>query len=241
MGALTPEEVLDVEKNLAMYPELRKELRRIELAQEEFLQKLAVLPPPELKGEIFDQINGKGDAGLSELSKWRWMAAASVTLFVVASSVAVVFYNRWRVAERELIALSERNQSIAENFNRVNQQVGELYSELAIVNDESFQKVSMKGTANAPEAAATVYWNAKTNELYLRVQNMSGLPAEKQYQLWAIINGKPVDAGVFDAESAGLLKMKAISAGATTFAVTIEPRGGKASPSLETMQVAGNV
>jgi hypothetical protein len=35
--------------------------------------------------------------------------------------------------------------------------------------------------------------------------------------------------------------MKAIQSGAATFAVTIEPRGGKASPTLETMQVAGNV
>lgn len=241
MGALTPEEMSEVERNLAQYPELREELRRIEFAQEVFLQKLAVMPPPELKEEIFHQLQENSDAGRSELTTWRWMAAASVTLFVVASSVAVVFYNRWRGAERELVALSERNQSIAENFNRVNQQIGDLSNELAIVNNEAFRKISMKGTANAPEAAATVYWNAKTNELYLRVQNMDELPSEKQYQLWAIINGKPVDAGVFDAETAGLLKMKAISAGATTFAVTVEPRGGKASPSLETMQVAGNV
>jgi hypothetical protein len=35
--------------------------------------------------------------------------------------------------------------------------------------------------------------------------------------------------------------MKKIVSGAATFAVTIEPRGGKASPSLETMQVVGNV
>jgi hypothetical protein len=37
------------------------------------------------------------------------------------------------------------------------------------------------------------------------------------------------------------LKMKAVRAGAATFAVTLEPRGGKQSPTLETMQVAGNV
>ena len=40
---------------------------------------------------------------------------------------------------------------------------------------------------------------------------------------------------------AGLLKMKEIPSGAQTFAVTIETRGGKASPTLETMQVVGNV
>ncbi len=69
---------------------------------------------------------------------------------------------------------------------------------------------------------------------------MKSLAQENQYQLWAIVDGKPVDAGVFDSTTAGLLKMKAL-AGAAAFAVTIEPRGGKATPSLETLQVIGNV
>jgi anti-sigma-K factor RskA len=70
---------------------------------------------------------------------------------------------------------------------------------------------------------------------------MKQLAQENQYQLWAIIDGKPVDAGVFDGNLAGLVKMKEIPSGAKTFAVTIEPRGGNASPTLEKMQVVGNV
>ena len=35
--------------------------------------------------------------------------------------------------------------------------------------------------------------------------------------------------------------MKNITSGAAAFAVTIEPRGGSENPSLETMQVVGNV
>jgi anti-sigma-K factor RskA len=70
---------------------------------------------------------------------------------------------------------------------------------------------------------------------------MKALSQNQQYQLWAIIDGKPVDAGVFDGNVASLLKMKEIGTGAVTFAVTVEPRGGKQSPTLESMQVAGNV
>jgi len=88
---------------------------------------------------------------------------------------------------------------------------------------------------------AYVYWNGSTQEVYLDIQNMKELAQENQYQLWAIIDGKPVDAGVFDGNLTGLVKMKGIGTGAAAFAVTIEPRGGKASPTLETMQVVGNV
>lgn len=64
-----------------------------------------------------------------------------------------------------------------------------------------------------------------------------------QYQLWALVNGKPVDLGVFDvkADTAGILvNMKEI-ANAQTFAVTIEKRGGSPSPTMDQMIVAGNV
>jgi anti-sigma-K factor RskA len=99
----------------------------------------------------------------------------------------------------------------------------------------------MVGTPNSPEALASVYWNQTTKEVYLSLQNMKELSQENQYQLWALIDGKPVDAGVFDGNVAGLIRMKDIPAGAGTFAVTIERRGGVPSPTLSTMQVAGNV
>jgi anti-sigma-K factor RskA len=109
------------------------------------------------------------------------------------------------------------------------------------MDNPQFKRVIMKGTANAPEALASVYWNDSSKEVYLRIQNMKDLTQEKQYQLWAIIDGKPVDAGVFDGNLAGLLKMKDIARGASNFAVTIEPRGGQQSPTMETLQVLGNV
>ncbi|RZK28201.1 MAG: anti-sigma factor [Hymenobacter sp.] len=69
------------------------------------------------------------------------------------------------------------------------------------------------------------------------------LPPGKQYQLWALDNGKPVDAGVLTAATtagSGLQQMKDI-ASAQTFAMTVEPTGGSAGPTLTTMTVVGNI
>jgi anti-sigma-K factor RskA len=138
----------------------------------------------------------------------------------------------------ELIA---QNQRVAQDYNRVNDRLDQIEKDLNIMNNPAFNRVVMKGTANAPGALASVYWNENTREVYLSIQDMKALAQENQYQLWAIIDGKPVDAGVFDPNFDGLLKMKAIQSGAATFAVTVEPRGGQSSPTLETMQVVGNV
>jgi anti-sigma-K factor RskA len=63
-----------------------------------------------------------------------------------------------------------------------------------------------------------------------------------QYQLWALVDGKPVDLGVFDStdKTIGLKDMKSIG-NAQTFAVTLEPRGGSVSPTLEKLMVIGNI
>jgi len=68
------------------------------------------------------------------------------------------------------------------------------------------------------------------------------LSPEYQYQLWAMIDNQPIDLGIFEGGLVeGLIKMKDIGMGATVFTVTVEPRGGSETPSMETMQVAGNV
>jgi anti-sigma-K factor RskA len=65
---------------------------------------------------------------------------------------------------------------------------------------------------------------------------------QHQYQLWALVNGKPVDLGVFDAkaDSAGMIKMKAINS-AEAFAVTLEPKGGSINPTMEQMMLMGAI
>jgi anti-sigma-K factor RskA len=60
--------------------------------------------------------------------------------------------------------------------------------------------------------------------------------------LWALVDGKPVDLGVFDADDTliGLKAMKSIGV-LQTFAVTLEPRGGSVAPTLEKLMVLGNI
>jgi anti-sigma-K factor RskA len=100
----------------------------------------------------------------------------------------------------------------------------------------------LKGTPTNPNAMATVYWDKATNDVYLLVNHMSPTPSDKQYQLWAIVNGKPVDAGVFSvsADTSGIHKMGRFE-NAQAFAVTVERLGGSPTPSLETMVVIGNI
>jgi anti-sigma-K factor RskA len=249
LGELSEEQRAEVEKNLSQYPELRNELALIEQAQEELLLKAAIKPRAAVKTKLFASIDAQNDttkvvelkSERTDASFWKFAAAAAVTLALVSSYLAFNYWSKWKTTETSLSQLIAQNQRVADDYNNVNNRLEQIEKDLNIINNPAFNRVVMKGTANAPGSLAAVYWNENTQEVYLSIQEMKDLAQANQYQLWAIIDGKPVDAGVFDANFDGLLKMKAVNAGAATFAVTVEPRGGKESPTLETMQVVGNV
>jgi anti-sigma-K factor RskA len=68
---------------------------------------------------------------------------------------------------------------------------------------------------------------------------MPKLASDKQYQLWALIDGKPTDLGLFDGgKDKVILKMNNTQK-ADAFAITIENRGNTGGPNLQQLQSMG--
>ncbi|WP_420576770.1 anti-sigma factor [Ekhidna sp.] len=252
MDQLSAAERTEVEQMAAKHPEVQEELDAIELSIETLAFATAVQPPEGVKEKLMQQIGRaetkekeapvvqmQPDKGVGIL---RFAAAASVLIALASTVMAFTYWKKWQSAEDQLSDMIAQNAQFAENYNQVNQQLDDIQSAVAIMNNRSYKRVVMAGTDNSPDAQATVYWNETTADVYLSIQNLKELSQGQQYQLWAIIDGKPVDAGVFDPNNGSfLVQMNNITSGAAAFAVTIEPRGGSQNPSLETMQVVGNV
>jgi anti-sigma-K factor RskA len=101
-----------------------------------------------------------------------------------------------------------------------------------------FKVVRLNGLKVAPKAKATACWCPDSKELYFSSESLPAPPSGMEYQLWAIVDGKPVDAGMIKMDS-GMQKMKQIS-NATAFAVTLEKTGGSLTPTGD-MYVMGNI
>jgi anti-sigma-K factor RskA len=242
LGEVTGAERAIVEQAIATYPEIREELRKIEETLERVSFASAITPPRRVKEKLLSAISEVKVVPLQpERSFWKYAAAASVTVALISSYLAFYYNQLWKANSEQLAKIQSENARMAEDYNVVNQKLNKIQGDLAVIENTAFTHVVMKGTANDQNAQASVYWNPSTKEVYLSIQNLKEISRDNQFQLWAIVNGQPVDAGVFDVGNmAGLLKMKDIS-GAAAFAVTIEPRGGKGQPTLETMQVVGSV
>jgi anti-sigma-K factor RskA len=100
----------------------------------------------------------------------------------------------------------------------------------------------MKGVAKSPESMAMVYWNTESKEVFIELKSLPVPEEGKQYQLWAIVDGKPVDAGMItlSEEESSLHRMKDFES-AQAFAITLEKQGGSPTPTLSEMYVMGSV
>jgi anti-sigma-K factor RskA len=124
-------------------------------------------------------------------------------------------------------------------MNQVQGTLDKIVGEQKAISDSNTLVVNMVGTKVAPKSSANVYWDSASTKVYLIVRNMPQLPSDQQYQLWALIDGKPKDLGVFDATDKKVILQMKNTQKAQAFAITIEKKGGAPSPTLEKMQSLG--
>ena len=101
------------------------------------------------------------------------------------------------------------------------------------------KKIELKGVEKHPNMLAEVYWN-ESKQVFLNPKNLPAAPSGKQYQLWAIVDGKPVDLGMYDANKETIQQMKVVEK-PQAFAITLEKEGGNPTPTMEEMYVMGTI
>src|SRR5262245_29496790 len=105
---------MEVERNISLYPELKEELKQIELTQEKLLFTLTVEPPASVKEKIMQRAFMKTETRVVEMKPralwWRYSLAASVILTLVSSFLAYRYYFKWREADSSLTELLAQNQ-----------------------------------------------------------------------------------------------------------------------------------
>ena len=260
LGQLNAQEQVEVEAMIAKNPVLKQEVEAIELAMEQYALQHALPPAPALQDKIFQKINEikthapakeatvvqlQPQTNTSNTVKLRWALVACVFLWIASLVALFNAYHQLDNAKAQIASLNVDKEKFAATVGYMKQTNTDLQKISNMLNNPDWKIVKLAGTAMDPSANMVVYWQPSGSEVMVDYSKMS-LPAndqEHQYQLWALVDGKPVDLGVFDVSADAtqiLLDMKPIGT-AQTFAVTLEKRGGVESPTMDQMIVAGNV
>lgn len=246
LDMLPPSQRSEVEGYAFEYPEVREELAKIENALLAYSAKTAIAPPPGTEAAILKKIDNLGNPpsgpSISGGGTPSWLSPLLGIGLLFAAGLSFGLYQKSNQQQTEITSLNDE-MAIQEiecaETKLENQRIEE---QLRILRSATNKTVRMSGTDLSPQSLATIYWNPETKKTYLDVNNMPEPPSDKQYQLWAIVSGTPVDMGVFDIDlAATLLQEVPHIDNPAAFAVTLEPKGGSVSPTLDQMYVVGNV
>lgn len=246
LGLASAEEHAEFETMCRQYPEVLQARISFEEAMEKQAFQNAVTPPPALKQQIMDTalrteakvIPMDTGKAAGKINWFKYAAAACAALLACSLFWNISQYNRNQRLQRTYEELVKDYDSNAVRLN-------EMEDEIAMLRpNRSLKMAAMKGTPVSPTSFATVYMDTTTKDVYLVVNNLPKPASNKQYQLWALLDGRPIDLGMIDNnyfidQKKLVLRMKNVSA-AQAFAITLEKEGGSPTPQGD-MYVLGNL
>lgn len=254
LGLGSPESMQEVECMARVFPEIKEEISALQIALEKSLMENQVVPPPHLKQQILDALDQiPGDApspvppsqpvAPATGGNSRWLPGLLGLLMLLFALWAFLTNRSNKKIAEELENYKSEQLELNKTAEELNRMLEIRNNELRLLRDPQIAAITLTGTPLSPASLAKIYWGKNNQEVYIEVHQLPAPPSGKQYQLWGIVAGKPVDLGVFDIPAptdSALIKMKDVQ-GASTFAVTLEPAGGNPGPTLDQMYVAGNV
>lgn len=245
-GSDTRTEQEHPEKN----PQINKHIPDAQNVLELLASANAVNPHPELRQKILQKIMG-GQNSFSRIVQLqskvktyqRYSIAASV-MFAITTSATMYYKNLHDNSNAALHIVKEELERSKELHYVLATKADVLDQRVHLLTNPDIVEISMKSLKkelSQPVLRTSVYWDTKENTVFLEVQSLPENNDSTDYQLWAITDGKPKDLGVIHFKNIpSIFKMKNTDS-ADAFAITLEEKGGKPSPTLENLTVLGKV
>jgi hypothetical protein len=256
LNQLDPAGRLDVENMAGKYPEVARELNEIEKVFEQLAREGAIEPRAELKEKIgsslvfsqeenlskppIQEIPGiKPEAKVVSLKTYILSLAASFILFILSALVILRLWNQLDEVKTKYLASLNENRKYASETRFIQDEYTKTLNAQADANNIALK---LKGTPHYSGSVALVFWNKKMHKVSINPNSLPENDAQHSYQLWAIVNGKPVDEGTFEVQNgfASLSTMKERET-AQAFAITLEPKGGSSSPHLDQLVAIASI
>lgn len=219
LGLASDEERREFEKMFTQYAEVLAARTSFELALEKQSMDNAITPAAAVKNKIFEQISGTGkvvsmQTALVRKTNWAKYAAAASVILLAGS----IYYN---------ITLYNKNKNLQNNYDNTVAKLSDVEKDIQILqSNPNVKMAAMNGQPISPTSYATVYWDTTSQDVYLMINNMPKPASDKQYQLWAFLDGQPIDMGLIEIteKPLQLYHLKKAQA-AQAFAITLEKKG----------------
>ena len=230
MGLCSPEEEKELEQLRLQYSELDKAILEYEDEMGKNMLRQTTLPGEAVDKRILsvlDTMNKPAPVLPLHSRKQNWIKAVAVAaslLFLISAGLNYYLY------------LQTKKQEIAGNNGSLPQ------GDYQVLNNPAITPVAMYGVGAHAICRCTMFWDKKTGKVYIMIHHLPKSSPAKDYQLWAMVDGKPVSVGIIQDEIRGrFIEMSNMPAGATAFSVTLEKAGGNTAPTVGETYLEGRI
>jgi anti-sigma-K factor RskA len=165
-----------------------------------------------------------------------WAAA-----FILGSTLILSVLQNSNLKEQ----LATEKEQLEEQIDKSSNSLAEAEKLIEIFRDKDIISIPLSGQTVSPNSYAKVYWDKKTNSIYLDAKGLPEPPKGKVYQVWSLKLDPltPTSLGTLDSFTADVNKIFTINNGneSEAFGITLEPAGGSISPTLEQLYTLGTV
>ncbi len=250
-GALTDAETIEVAKMSQQFAEIQTEILSIEKAimtlNFSMSPKLSADNYARIRSKIFDNNDGiiqmKTNIDEQASNNWKsyigWAAA-----LVFATGIGYQYINTQKI-ENQVVAIEKQKSKLKTDFNLLELKNKNAENVLAVVRDEKNTVVTLAGQTIAPEAKAKIYWNKETQVVFVDASGLPEPPDGMEYQIWSLKMNPltPTSIGLLTNFTENETKLFAVNStdGAEAFGITLEPKGGSLTPTMEQLYTLGKV
>jgi anti-sigma-K factor RskA len=191
-------------------------------------------PRPAAEVIPFSSLSRPERSGLRTAAPWAVAAAVVV--------VGVVTFWAWRQSARDagqlrdqVAALRRETAQLQAEVARERDKVYEANQINAVLSSPQHRLITLEGQAPAPSSSAKVYWDLDGGRWVVSA-NLPPPPPGKVYQLWFVTADAKISAGLIKPDQAGqgfgVFEVPASLGRLAAAAITLEPEGGSAQPTM---------
>ena len=238
LGQLDEKDIQLVQNAIQEFPSLKEDLYEIEIALQLYANAHAVPAPSNVLENVLKEIKNNGRARNdnktpSQVEKnpsvWERFQPLASLLGLIGLLIALYFNSN---------KLEEQKQNYEQVIKECNNEKTEQTKRLSIlegINASGNQIIFAEATEKYPSTKLYFNHNPETQKNYIQVQQLPALADDQSYQLWSLKgDNTPVPLDVFQNETGNIFEVRHVL-DTDAYAITIEPKGGQDSPTLENL------
>ncbi len=230
LGITSPMETMQVEQYLDKYPEVRQQYNELQENLESYSRAYAVKAPEHLKAAVLKKVASSG-GGFNRKRFYRYAIAASIAALIFAGTTYFL-WNQNKMLTYENSLVNQKLKDLEQNINETNNKLDDVKNQFIVLNNPETRKYVLRGNQKAKNLKTVAYVNPVKKLSFINVAELPELPEEQVFQMWANVDGKMVNLGVLEKAENKLLSVP-YTEDAISFKITIEPKGGNETATIE--------